>query len=143
MKIQERDAAAFETAHLEAIEDNPIDITINLEGRVRKGGGFEELKGPLVKVRARLYQEATGRSGAQEQTSVAGITQTDARWGLLLPTKGLTPEGGEISIALSVDPQTTLWFEHPVLGRFKLTEIYPNQDAGKVWGWRAIVERTK
>lgn len=131
-------------AHLDMIEDNPITLDLHLEGKRKAGGAFEEVTGVAYRnVRCRLYQEATGRSAAQQTTSVLGEIQVDPRWALLLPAHAENAEGGLVPIDITIDPDNTIWFEHPDLGRFRMLEIYPNQDLGTIWGWRAVVERWK
>lgn len=135
--------AELRAAHLEAIEDNPTDLEIAYDVRERHEGAFRNEKG-IYRVRARLYQEATGARAVQIVGDVSGDKQIDARWGLLLPVEIETAEGGLIRTeTIKPSPTATYLFEHPRHGKYKITELHPREDYGEVWGWAATIERTK
>lgn len=127
-------------AHLALIEENPSDITITRTEKVREGGGFRDVETTVGTVRARLYQEATGRSGSDVLQSTAGLKEIDARWGLLLPPEMTAPNGSTIPTALRAGPNVLDTFE-TVLGKFEVLAVYPRQDQGEVWGWAATLQK--
>lgn len=139
-------------AHAALIEENPIDALIHRTERIREGGGFREVKQYVGLVRGRLYQEASGRAGAEETTTVPGTLHTEARWGFVcMPTMlPVDPETGVVVPAVEpIDTEirsgahVTDRFEHPRFGTYKITSVYPREDAGVVWGWGASVEVDK
>jgi hypothetical protein len=117
-------------AHQALIEENPVEVTITYKIKEREGGGWRDRTEVVGPIRARLYQEATGRTGGVEATSTAGKQLIDARWGLIT--------GPTADLRAGVDVKGT--FETP-LGRFEIIEVYPRQDLGEVWGWQAVVQR--
>jgi hypothetical protein len=132
--------ATLQAAHEELIEENPLDVTITRVEKIREGGGFNNVTSTVGTIRARLYQEATGRQGGEEGTSTAGKIGTDARWGLLCPAEMTAPGGATIPTELRFGPNVQDSFETP-LGRFEITAVYPRQDEGEIWGWQATVQR--
>jgi hypothetical protein len=127
-------------AHLELIDENPIEVTITRTQKVREAGGFRDVVTTVGTIRGRLYQEATGRQGSEVGTSTAGKIGEDARWGLLCPATMTAPGGAEIPTELRFGPNVQDTFATP-LGSFEVTAVYPRQDRGEVWGWQASVQR--
>lgn len=128
------------TAHEALIEENAADIVITRTEKVREGGGFRETTSTVGTVRARLYQEATGRSGSDARESVAGMKELDVRWGLLCPSEMLNEAGDPIPTDLRAGPNVLDTLE-TALGRFEVLAVYPRQDRGEVWGWAAMLQR--
>lgn len=135
--------------HALLIDENPIDVAIFREERVREGGGFRDVKEYVGLVHGRLYQESTGRAGGEESTTIPGTLHTEARWGFvcmptMLPvddeTGELVEDGEPIDTDIRAGAHVTDSFEHPRFGRYKITSVYPREDLGTVWGWAASVE---
>lgn len=146
----------FREAHQRTIEDNPVELMIRRTGKLRNDtGGFSEVDGVYVgQVRSRLYQETTGRV-QQGSEPVQGLVEVQPRWGLALPLE-MQVADPETGVLLVIDdepvmtpldftdaesPDVTYWFDHALLGRFEFHSVYPNQDLGETWGWRAECER--
>lgn len=146
----------FAKAHQDTINDNPVEVLIRREGKVRNdSGGFTDVKEFVGLVRGRLYEETTGRAQT-EQTPVQGIIEVQPRWGFMFPLQmqavdpvtgaGLVLNGEPVltSVVVLTDvesPDVTYLFDHPLMGRMELVNMYPNQDQGEVWGWRGECER--
>lgn len=129
------------SAHEALIAENPTPITVTRTAKVRDGGGFRETTVNVGTFTGRIYQRGIGRSGHNADVSVAGLRDRDNRWGLAAPATMLAPDGVTvIPTDLRAGPNVLDVIEH-ALGRFEIRGVYPNQDAGEIWGWRADIER--
>lgn len=135
-------ATKLRRAHQNLIADNPVEITIERVTRIREGGGWREVPTTVGTFIGRIYQENTGSRIDDDTVTTAGIRREDARWGLLAPTTMTNPGDVVIATDLRSDPQQRDTIT-TALGTFEVTEVYPRQDNGEVWGWQANLQRRK
>lgn len=135
-------ATKLRRAHQNLIADNPVEITIERVVRIREGGGWRQEATTVGTFIGRIYQENTGSRIDDDTVTTAGIRRDDARWGLLAPPTMTDTDDAEVDTDLRSDPQQRDTIT-TALGTFEVTEVYPRQDNGEVWGWQANLQRVK
>jgi len=112
-----------------AIQQNPVEITIKRTTKVDAGGYLDEVQsehGPYV---VRIFQK--GSKIPQEVSTLAGIKQVEAAWGLLADYET------EIKAGANVLDE----FEVAGLGKFQVVAVYPQIVQGEVIGYQADLEK--
>ena len=112
-----------------AIQQNPVEITIQRTEKVDMGGYFDEVESEHGPYTARIFQK--GSKIPQEVSTLAGTKQVEAAWGLLADHEA------EIKAGINVLDE----FEVPGLGKFQVLEVYPQVVKGELVGYQVALEK--
>ena len=124
------DLAALRRQHISwAIQQNPTAITINRTEKIDAGGYFDEVRSEVGPFTVRIYQR--GSRIPQEVSTLAGIKQVEATWGLLAAHEAEIKAGTNVLDEFEVDG----------LGKFQVLAVYPQIIQGQVVGYQADLEK--
>ena len=112
-----------------AIQQNPVEITIQRTEKVDMGGYFDEVESEHGPYTVRIFQK--GSRIPQEVSTLAGTKQVEAAWGLLADHEA------EIKVGTNVLDE----FEVTDLGKFKVLAVYPQLVQGQIVGYQADLEK--
>lgn len=112
-----------------AIQQNPVEITIQRTEKVDMGGYFDEVKSEHGPYTVRIFQK--GSRIPQEVSTLAGTKQVEAAWGLLADHEA------EIKAGTNVLDE----FEVTDLGKFQVLAVYPQIVQGQIVGYQADLEK--
>ncbi len=112
-----------------AIQQNPVEITIQRTEKVDKGGYFDEIESEHGYYTVRVFQK--GSRIPQEVSTLAGTKQVEAAWGLLADHEADIKAGANV-----LDE-----FEVPGMGKFQVLAVYPQIVQGQVVGYQADLEK--
>lgn len=113
-----------------AIMQNPVEITIQRNEKVRSGGGFEEVKSVAGPMMVRIF---TGGAGDAVKSDTIGTKEISRVYRLL------ADESADIKAA----PDVIDIFEAENYGTFKVTAVHPQIVRGVVCGYQVDIERVK
>lgn len=113
------------------IRQNPTDITIRVTQKVKSGGGFEEGRSQIGPLTVRIFV------GSREQAGIisdrAGRKEVSDSYSLLADYAANLPSGSDV----------TMEFDTDLLGKFKITSVFPQTVHGEICGYVAGLERVK
>lgn len=112
-----------------AIQQNPVEITIQRTEKVEAGGGFDEVQSEHGPYTVRVFQK--GSSIPQEISTLAGTKQVDEGWGLL----------ADYQADLQAGPNVKDEFDVPGLGHCVVAAVFPQKVQGQIVGLQAIIEK--
>lgn len=112
-----------------AIQQNPVEITIQRTEKVDMGGYFDEVESEHSPYTVRIFQK--GSRIPQEVSTLAGTKQVEAAWGLLADHEA------EIKAGTNVLDE----FEVTDLGKFQVLAVYPQIVQGQIVGYQADLEK--
>lgn len=112
-----------------AIQQNPVEITIQRTEKVDMGGYFEEIESELGPFTVRIFQK--GSKTPQEVSTLAGTKQVEVAWGLLADHETEIKAGTNVLDEFEVDG----------LGKFQVLAVYPQIIQGQVVGYQADLEK--
>ena len=124
------DLVALRRQHTKwAIQQNPVEITIQRTEKVDMGGYFDEVESEHGPYTVRIFQK--GSRIPQEVSTLAGTKQVEAAWGLLADHEA------EIKAGTNVLDE----FEVTDLGKFQVLAVYPQIVQGQIVGYQADLEK--
>ncbi|MBU5441213.1 Fe-S protein [Paenibacillus sp. MSJ-34] len=114
------------------ILQNPTVITIRIAEKVRKGGGFTEVKSEIGPMTVRIFADSRQAQGTIV-SDTPGRKETSSVYSLLADdTAGLT-SGPNIEQEFDADPY----------GSFRIGAVHPQIVNGEICGYYADIERVK
>lgn len=124
------DLVALRRQHTKwAIQQNPVEITIQRTEKVDMGGYFDEVESEHGPYTVRIFQK--GSMIPQEVSTLAGTKQVEAAWGLLADHEAEIKAGSNV-----LDE-----FEVAGIGKFQVLEVYPQVIKGELVGYQVVLER--
>jgi len=112
-----------------AIQQNPMQITVQRTEKVDMGGYFDEVISQHGPYTVRVFQETSHIP--QEISTLAGTKQVDTKWGLL----------ADYQADLRAGPNVKDEFDISDLGHFMVVGVYPQVVQGQIVGYQADLER--
>jgi len=120
---------ALRKAQVQAITENPLEITVQRTEKVDMGGYFDEVPSQHGPFTVRIFLQ--GSKIPQEISTLAGTKQVDKSWGLL----------ADYQADLQAGPNVKDEFDVPDLGHFVVIAVYPQKVQGQIVGYQADLER--